>query len=568
MKEHLKNIVGFVMSWKLMFYSFLIALTLPNILLSFTEQATLLERVTNVILPFGFYYFLITLRRSIGVMVWVLLPFSLMASVQVVLWTMDGRSVIGQDMFLNFVAANSSESGELLGSMLGLIMLSGILYILPLVLAIIELTRKKHLSYRFISDNRKIAVGVFAIGLSMLGTCYATDDRYEMQKSVYPINAYVNVYEAYWRFDKIQSHHVTSSRFSYNATSSHPDNQKEIYILVLGETSRACNWQLYGYGRETNPLLSQRDDILVFNKVLTESNTTIKSVPMLLTPASAGNHDDIFNYKSLISAFKEAGFVTSFISNQTPNPYFLVDKMGREADYTYFIKDTEDKYGVLYDDMALLGWVKNELQRGDEKLLIVLHSYGSHYCYNKRYPRQFAHFTPDEPNTLDEECRASLINAYDNTIRYTDMFIDRLINLIDDENVVSAVMYVSDHGEEIFDDERKLILHSSAIPSYCQLHVPMLLWISPEYIEIYPNKLIDGLCNLDCNISSSLSVFHTTLDLAGVNTPYLKAEYSVLNPSLIDCKRLYLDDKYVAVPLKDAGLNTKDFERLRGFNLN
>lgn len=567
MRDNLKNIAGFLLSWKMLFYFFLLALALPNFLLAYTVHATILERVTNVILPLGFYYLLITLNRSIGVMVWVLLPFSLMASVQVVLWTMDGRTAIGQDMFLNFMAANKAESGELLGSILWLIIISGIIYVLPLVLAIIELSRKKHLSQRFISDNRKVAVGVFAIGASLMGACYASNDNYEIKSDVYPINAYVNVYEAYWRFDKIQRRAITSSLFSYEATSQRAKNQREIYVLVIGETSRACSWQLYGYERETNPLLSQRDDLLVFDKVLTESNTTIKSVPMILTPISAENHDDIFRYKSLISAFKEAGFVTTFISNQTPIPYFLVDKLGNEADNVYFIKDSEDKFGVLYDDLALINWTRKELDRGEDKLLVVLHSYGSHYCYYKRYPHKFAYFTPDSPIALDIKYRKNLINAYDNTIRYTDLFINQLINLIDEQDEVAAVLYISDHGEEIFDDERKLILHSSPIPSYCQLHVPMLLWLSPEYKQLYPEKIMSGENNRQRNISSSQSVFHTMLDMAGIDSPYLKKSYSVLDAELDDCVRMYLDDHYKPILLKNVGLNDRDLKLLNDFNL-
>lgn len=82
--------------------------------------------------------------------------------------------------------------------------------------------------------------------------------------------------------------------------------------MVIGETSRALNWQLYGYERETNPLLSRQTGLIAFPKVLTESNTTHKSVPMLMSGATACNYDSIYHQKGIITAFKEAGFRTAF----------------------------------------------------------------------------------------------------------------------------------------------------------------------------------------------------------------------------------------------------------------
>ena len=88
--------------------------------------------------------------------------------------------------------------------------------------------------------------------------------------------------------------------------------------MVIGETSRALNWQLYGYERETNPLLSRQTGLIAFPKVLTESNTTHKSVPMLMSDATACNYDSIYHQKGINTPFKEAGIRTAFYSN---NPY-------------------------------------------------------------------------------------------------------------------------------------------------------------------------------------------------------------------------------------------------------
>ena len=123
----------------------------------------------------------------------------------------------------------------------------------------------------------------------------------------------------------------TSKDFTFNAAATHPAEDREIYVLVVGETSRALNWSLYGYDRETNPKLSEVSGLTAFTNVLTQSNTTHKSVPMLMSAVSAENFDSIYHQKGIITAFKEAGFKTAFFSNQRYNNSFI-DFFGKEAD--------------------------------------------------------------------------------------------------------------------------------------------------------------------------------------------------------------------------------------------
>lgn len=116
--------------------------------------------------------------------------------------------------------------------------------------------------------------------------------------------------------------------------------------------------------------------------------------------------------------------------------------------------------------------VEEELKAGHQKLFIVLHAYGSHFNYKERYPESMSVFKPDNLTDAKYENKEYLMNAYDNTIRYTDGFLASLITLLQKMNSFSAMLYTSDHGEDIFDDNRKLFLHASPVPSYYQLHVP------------------------------------------------------------------------------------------------
>lgn len=150
------------------------------------------------------------------------------------------------------------------------------------------------------------------IGFISLGAAYGLDKRYELKSDLYPANVCYNVALAFQRNAQTRTYHRTSENFTFNAQPSHPEDRREIYIMVVGETSRALNWSLYDYDRDTNPELSKIEGVTSFCHVLTESNTTHKSVPMLLSPVSAQNFDSIYYRKSIITAFKEAGFQTAF----------------------------------------------------------------------------------------------------------------------------------------------------------------------------------------------------------------------------------------------------------------
>ena len=332
--------------------------------------------------------------------------------------------------------------------------------------------------------------------------------------------------------------------------------------MVIGETSRAANWTIYGYDRETNPGLSEVEGLTAFRHVLTESNTTHKSVPMLMSPVSAHDFNSIYRQKGIITAFKEAGYRTAFFSNQRYNHSFI-DFFGKEADTYDFIKEDTRDSGYNPSDDELLKSVAAELAKGATKQFIVLHTYGSHFNYRERYPSEDAFFLPDFPVDAEVKYKDNLINAYDNSVRYTDGFLTRLIRMLQEQDADAAMLYTSDHGEDIFDDDRHLFLHASPVPSYYQIHVPFLIWMSDSYRRNYPALMQNAENNRQKNISSSASFFHTMLELGGVETPYRNDSLSVTSILFTEKPRVYLNDHNEARPLDDIGMREEDFEMLQ-----
>lgn len=169
---------------------------------------------------------------------------------------------------------------------------------------------------------------------------------------MYPVNVCYNLTLAIERAGETAGYQESSKDFTFGAQATHDKDEAEIYVLVVGETARACNFGLYGYERNTTPLLDKTEGLVAFTDVLTQSNTTHKSVPMLLSGASAENYNRIYREKGIITAFKEAGFHTAFFSNQRPNHSFI-DFFGMEADEWKFIKEDAPEETNISDDELL-----------------------------------------------------------------------------------------------------------------------------------------------------------------------------------------------------------------------
>lgn len=562
----LKYIKNWLDNQEHLFYLFLFVLIVPNIVLCFTEPLPLMAKVTNVLLPFACYYLLMTSTRSCGKMFWTLFLFLFFGAFQIVLLYLFGQSVIAVDMFLNLVTTNSSEVFELLDNLIPGIVIVVLLYIPPLVMGTLLIIRKQKLPLSFIRRERKRAFVVSGVSILCLAGAYLEDSRYEMKSDLYPLNVCYNVGLAVQRTILTEDYQETSKDFSFRAASTHPADRREVYVMVIGETARAMNWQLYGYERETNPLLSRQSGLIAFPKVLTESNTTHKSVPMLMSGINACNYDSIYHQKGILTAFKEAGFRTAFFSNQRLNHSFI-DFFGMEADTYDFIKEDSADPTFNPSDDELLALVEQEVAKGATKQFIVLHTYGSHFNYRERYPSADAVFKPDFPVDAERKYRDNLMNAYDNSIRYTDAFLSRIIHLLEQQQADAAMIYTSDHGEDIFDDSRHLFLHASPVPSYYQLHVPFLVWMSDAYREEYPEQWQSAVDNKDKNISSSSSFFPTMLSLGGVESPYRTDSLSVTTPHYAIPSRVYLNDHNEPHPLDDLGMKKQDFEMLKQKNI-
>ncbi len=536
-----------------------LVLLIPNVVLDCTENSTAVWKIANLAIPSGIYLLILTSSRRTGWMAITLLPAMVLSAFQIVLLYLYGESVIAVDMYLNVATTNMSEASELLENLTPAIIIVIALYLPSLAWGIYAIIRKINMPA---PARKELAIWgasltLFGIGLGTVGL--ATEEKGSFYRDIFPVNAIANLFEAVNRARQIADYPHTSTQFSYEARSLRNSSEREIYVYVIGETSRAQNWQLYGYHRPTNPRLSQEKNLVFFDRALSESNTTHKSVPMLMSCLSAETFNSINNIKSILSAMKEAGFYTRFFSNQAPNRSYT-EYFGNEADDTRY---TETDTDVHPYDNTLIGMVHQAV--GDtvhRKQFIVLHTYGSHFRYRDRYPQQFSYFKPDNPSEASAGNREELVNSYDNSIRFTDHVIASIIGELKVAGCPTALLYSSDHGEDIYDDARKRFLHASPTPTYYQLHVAMLAWLSDDFCNAHPEMMHNLQDNRHRRVSTQKSMFNTAMDIFGIETPHADRSKSLASAAYTAAPAVYLTDLNEAVPVKESGIKSTDIQHL------
>ncbi len=323
--------------------------------------------------------------------------------------------------------------------------------------------------------------------------------------------------------------------FSFHATCSKSIEGKEMYFFIIGETARYDNFSINGYNVKTTPLLEKTDHLISYSDFYSEANLTSFSLPLILTRASAQDRDR-FNYeKSFVDAFKEAGFKTYWIANQSAESSFI-RRISKDTDGEFFSSTDFDAYNNFDEKL----WVNLNkiLSKNEDKVLVVFHTLGSHFRYNFRYPLQYEVFKPSFEGAFDYslislENKEKFINTYNNSILYTDYFLANTIRKLDSLNVTSALVYTSDHGENLFDTKENVVLHANVITTKYDFHVPLIIWTSQKYREINEDKINNLYANKDKKLSSS-NIFYSILDMANISFPEQNLKKSFASEFLLE----------------------------------
>ena len=287
--------------------------------------------------------------------------------------------------------------------------------------------------------------------------------------------------------------------------ASFTDNEKTIVVLVIGESARKSNFSLYGYPRETNPILSASGIVPLANTQSCATYTT-EAVLCILS------HDDpslrlAGAVELLPSYLHRHGIDVIWRSNNWGEPPLKVDTYERANDLARSCTGTS-----CFGDEVLLSGLEQLIRNSTaRKVFVVLHQGGSHGpAYNTKVPPSFEHFRPVCDSVELSRCSPqSLVNAYDNTIVYTDHVVGRAIELLKKmKDVSTTLIYISDHGESL--GEHGLYLHGTpmAVAPNVQKEIPFLVWISDGFAH---QHRIDASTLSNRVAHSQDQVFHSVM---------------------------------------------------------
>lgn len=288
------------------------------------------------------------------------------------------------------------------------------------------------------------------------------------------------------------------------------DNEKSVVVLVIGESARSQNFSLYGYKKNTNPLLSKTNNLFHFNANSDATYTTagVKSI------LEHKNTDDLYEilpnylYRNNIEVIWRT-------TNWGEPPVHIKNYQKRDV-----LKSDCKGDGCNYDEILLTGLKEQILASDKNKILIVLHTSTSHGpTYSKKYPTQFETFKPVCNSVELGNCsKTELINAYDNTIVYTDYILSRVIeDLKQLKEYKSAMLFVSDHGESL--GEKNLYMHGMplSIAPKEQYEIPFIVWLSDNSSkQLKPNDIL-----------SQNHVFHSVLNFLNIESPIYNEEMNI-----------------------------------------
>ena len=435
--------------------------------------------------------------------------------------------IIDRDMIVNALATNAAESGDLLTPRLLTYLL--LLGILPSAF-LVRLVIRPPTTAAALRARAMLAGGALLVALALIlfSSGFYASFIHEHKVLRYYTNPTTPVHAAY-RFARMHSASALTAlqAIGEDARIAPADIERELVILVVGETARADRFALNGYTRDTNPQLAG-EDVVSFRHMSACGTSTAISVPCMF---AIYGRDDFSKEKAdstenLLDVLKHAGITMLWRDNNSSSKG-VADRIPTEdfrSPQTNPICDLECR-----DEGMLVGLQDFIDRQTSGDILIVLHQMGSHGpAYFKRYPSEFHVFAPTcETSQLDSCGQAEIGNSYDNTILYTDHFLAKVIALLrnNDERFETAMLYASDHGESL--GESGVYLHG--LPYFvapdAQTHVPAILWFGKNF----DGANIPAMRQLRDIHFSHDHIFHTVLGMFEIDASIYDPEKDLLN---------------------------------------
>lgn len=445
-------------------------------------------------------------------------------------YVMDSYSVVVDDtMFLNIIKTDAKESMDLVT--LKLLVYLIFLFVCPVFILyktkIEKMEFKKEVFSRLKSSALSLVV-IFALVLSF-SKFYASFLREQK-----PLRYYTN--PTYWMYSLgkfgsgfLKNPNRTLVALGRNSIIPMEDTDRDLIILVVGETARRDRFSLNGHTKETNPLL-KKERVVSFQNVTSCGTSTAISVPCMFSHfgRSQFSSDDAASTENLLDVLSHTKDVNVLWRDNNSDSKGVALRVKFED---YKSSGTNTICNPECRDVGMLVGLQDYIDRVKEKdILIVLHQMGNHGpAYYKRYPPEFEVFKPVCKTSELAKCSNEEIgNAYDNAILYTDYFLSKVIEILkhNSKTFSTAMVYVSDHGESL--GENGIYLHG--LPYMMapkeQKEIAMMMWFGgdmekeTDYVSLH--KLINEPYSHD-------NVFHTILGMFEVHSNVYDPKKDILH---------------------------------------
>ncbi|UST76918.1 phosphoethanolamine transferase CptA [Pseudomonas siliginis] len=321
--------------------------------------------------------------------------------------------------------------------------------------------------------------------------------------------------------------------------------QPATLVLVIGESTNRQRMSLYGYPRNTTPELDKlKDQLAIFDNVITPRPYTIEALQQVLTFADEQNPDLYLSTPSLVSVMKQAGYKTFWITNQQTmtKRNTMLTTFSEQADEQVYLNNNRNQNSAQYDGDVIEPFNKALADAAPRKLIVV-HLLGTHMSYQYRYPPTFDKFKDRQgvPAGVRDD-QVPTYNSYDNAVLYNDFVVSSLIKDYAKTDPNGFLLYLSDHGEDVFDSAGHGTLgRNENKPTAPMYTIPFMAWASPKWKE-----------NHDWNFAGDLSrpysssqLIHTWADLAGLSSDELDRSKSLVSDSFVP-RKLLIGDPYQA----------------------
>ncbi len=374
-----------------------------------------------------------------------------------------------------------------------------------------------------------VAFCVAISGIFIFGDFYASYFRKHKHLRFYA-NPIYYIYSAIkYPFEITHNPNTPPKALGEDAKIPEADTDRELIILVVGESARADHFSLNGYIKNTNPLLEQ-EKLYSFTNTWACGTSTGVSVPCMF---SIYNHDHYLNGKAnaienMLDVLQRAGVSVLWRDNNS-------DSKGVAERVTFENYKTANNNPICdtecRDEGMLHGLQTYIDQHPQGDIFIILHQMGNHGpAYYKRYPKEFERFSPAcHTNQLENCSNEEINNAYDNAILYTDFFLSKAIALLkrNEDKFEAALFYISDHGESL--GENNMYLHGLPymLAPEAQTHVPMIMWFGDDFDKDEID--IPALKSKLNNKHTHDNIFHTILGLFELETTIYDEQLDILD---------------------------------------